>query len=684
MILVSTMFLVLVLALLVRIAVRQVPLSNSASNLTESRERARRAARSGLEFAAAQLRENPDWKADTAQRTVVQQEGVVITQHRGNVLGQISEADGTVSEFRIRFNYYDGTDGGDMMDDPSGDFWFEIPGVSVNNLRSDEDFIVPVGDGPRGRVLDETVGLTIPAHSACLMVEGSSTRPGGHAVTTQVAQSVYNVVPDRAVEDAVIMAGGPIQMNLGNKGKVYLKASHRKHATGARLRFRSKKTIRLKRSAIRQPAPIVPQTDSMRIEFARDSTYPNSFEADTGGLKPAQYKLVNEDVTDSKDFYRLRWDEIEKASTDLDSDKTVFLPGGTYVYGESADPDKLELRYYDMAYPDYLQALNDGTLSGEPVQFISSNDFREIRTAENLTNNPNGIKLFQWRPSYYEPETDTVTLAEPGFRMVVQDSDLRIIPSPNSVSSFSLCPTKPALFSPADPLYNTYPAVGSITDPTTPDQMKFVLRNAVFSTDAWMRLQGGIVGEGGCITSTDTVKILSGRSMSFSSDPTDLNKIKRRFKRLARAGDEMGFVDVDPSTDETTTAEGKNASIHLNIYAKGDLMVSSFASQFGPDGKYRNLLFNGLLYSWGNIELYSAESERRAKGGWTKVRGAIVAYGDNPNSGKPGLGSGGTVKILASSAVFHWDPSYMPNLLALQPEGSALYTLERSSLHFRP
>ena len=62
----------------------------------------------------------------------------------------------------------------------------------------------------------------------------------------------------------------------------------------------------------------------------------------------------------------------------------------------------------------------------------------------------------------------------------------------------------------------------------------------------------------------------------------------------------------------------------------------------------------------------------------------MVAYGADPESGDPGANTGaqkeGAVTVRGSDIILDWDPSFLPDLLSLQPEGSALYTIERSAL----
>lgn len=678
-VLIATMMVVLFLSLLVRVALLRLPVANTASNLSSDKERARRAVLSGLDYAACQLREDPHWKGN-GNRVVVDQPELVIEEQQGQVLGRLTDPDGSVSEFRIRFNYYDGAPGATVTDglpDPLADWRFATRRVSVNNMSGQEESVVPEGLGGSYEVLDPTVGQqTIPAHSACIVVEGSVA--GRTHTAPQVATSVFRAVPDRSVDDAVIMAGGDLDIRVADGGKVWIKSAHRRFAQGKSIRLRSKGTMRLRRPSGNAPLKI--DRDNLSVELASNGA---------PEYAPGNATVItsHEEPGDSKDFYRLRWAQVRQARTATDDPRTVCIYGGTYVYGLSdpTDPDSLTLAWLDMSYDDYLtQVTTDPTFN--PFATPLGHDFHQVRPSENLAACPNGILWHKVTMRFLDPLTDEVYTAQ-GLSFENNETEIRVLPSPGGHSSFALVPTLPPRFIKTAPVL-TY-ALPS--DGVTPDRMKIQLERCLFSVEGDLHLQGSFIGEGTCLTSTGEVRILSGRTLSLASNGVSTARL---LTAAATAINESLDVSDDgseePEPDEAITippGEGRSASVRLTIYAREDLKVSSFASYLGTDGRYRNLTFRGLLYGWGDVYVYAADGAAELVGGQTSIQGAVVAYGQDPAAASgPGTSAGlrGDVRVFGRNVCFHWDPRYLPNLVEMQPEGTAIYTIERSALHFYP
>jgi hypothetical protein len=124
-----------------------------------------------------------------------------------------------------------------------------------------------------------------------------------------------------------------------------------------------------------------------------------------------------------------------------------------------------------------------------------------------------------------------------------------------------------------------------------------------------------------------------------------------------------------------------NASLHLNLYARGNLNVSTYSEALAS---YRNLAFKGLLYSWGDILVLAGQDDSNSKRGVFTMRGAMVAYGADPAQGTPGAGTehgtNGHVKLTAKSANLFWDPRFL-ELPDLQGSASK-FLLERSLVSY--
>ncbi|MGE0494310.1 MAG: hypothetical protein AB7S38_34175 [Vulcanimicrobiota bacterium] len=678
-VLIATMMVVLVLSLLVRVALLRLPVANTASNLSSDKERARRAVLSGLDYAACQLREDPHWRGN-GNTVVVDQPDLHIEEQQGNVLGRITDPDGSVSEFRIRFNFYDGSPGAiptDGLPDPIAGWRFETRRVSINNMSGQEEAVVPEGLGGSYEVLDPTVGpQAIPAHSACIFVEG---RVAGKSHTApQVASSIFRAVPDRSVDDAVIMAGGNLDIRVAESGKVWIKSAHRRFAQGKAIRLRSKGTMKLRRPS--GSAPLKIDRNNLTVELGSNGT--PEFLAGN-----ATVTTSHEEPGDSKDFYRLRWSQVRQARTVTDDPRTVCLYGGTYVYGLSdpADPASLSLAWLDMSYDDYRARITtDPTF--DPFATPLGHDFHQVRPSENLAACPDGILWHKVAMKFLDPLTNEEYTTQ-GLSFENNQTEIRVLPSPGGHSSFALVPTLPPRFIKTAPL----PTYALASDGVTPDRMKIQLERCLFSVEGDLHLQGSFIGEGTCLTSTGEVRILSGRTLSLASNGVSTARLMTAAATAINESLDVsddGFEEAEP--DETIPippGEGRSASVRLTIYARGDLKVSSFASYLGPDGRYRNLTFRGLLYSWGDVYVYAADGAAELVGGQASLQGAVVAYGQDPSAASgPGTSAslGGDVRVFGRNVCVHWDPRYLPNLVEMQPEGTAIYTIERSALHFHP
>src|SRR5437660_152237 len=73
----------------------------------EERNAALNAADSGVHYARCRLRENPSWRGD-GDGTVVSTPDLTVVEDQGNVIGLVHSPHGQVSQFRLRFNFYDG------------------------------------------------------------------------------------------------------------------------------------------------------------------------------------------------------------------------------------------------------------------------------------------------------------------------------------------------------------------------------------------------------------------------------------------------------------------------------------------------------------------------------------------------------------------------------------------------
>lgn len=643
-VLLTTMFFALVLGMILYAAMTRLPAVSQSRSHGVSAQRARLAAQSGMEYAACQLRANPLWSGGEARQVIVDSGGLKVTQEQGNVLGEITEIDGTKSSFRIRFNYQDGDGGDDEKPDPSGDFLFELPYVSLNNLASEDSARLP------------HTAVQVPGRSVCLYVEGESQRSGGRPVK-RTMQSIYQISTDGRVKDAVIMAGGDLYFDLGHVGNVNLGGSLVKHASDDLLRLRTKGGLEVRRNRGGGTVGNIALGTNTRAELGRDEN--------RGGVQanyPAdQVTEVQEQVNDERDFYNLPWENVPKAADAPDATTAAQIPGGVYVYGESPDnPGTREIRYFDMTYQQYLNRAE--TLAGDPSQgVVLSPDLREVRTDENLSLNPSGFAVQPAPVPYYNTRLEERVSGD-GFQWRLKDIDLRVLPSARGHDGIAIVPRKPAKLDFDDP--RVFP---EIDDRWTPDNMRMLLLNTSFTADGDIHIQGGIAGVGGVIVGGGTVEVIGGRAITVRNEAVDSDEVAKEIDELT-----LGGISDDATGDPD--GDGFTSTLQLNIYSKKDMTLSTYVERLDS---YRNMAFQGLLYSWGDINLKAARPDSGRRG-TVKLRGALVAYGASPISEAPGSEGRGNVRIQAADTTLTWDPRFLPSLGSLQAEGSTSpFTLEQ-------
>ena len=638
------MFFALVLGMVLYAAMLRLPVVNQSRSHGLSAQRARLAAKSGMEYAACQLRANPLWNGGEARQVIVDSGGLKVTQEQGNVLGEITEIDGTKSTFRIRFNYQDGDGGEDEKPDPSGEFKFDLPYVSLNNLASEDSARLP------------HTAVRVPGRSVCLYVEGESRGGGGRSVKRGM-QSIYQVSTDGRVKDAVIMAGGDLYFDLRQDGNLTLGGALVKHASDDLLRLRTKGGLEVRRNRGGGAVGNIELGPNTRAELGRDEN--------RGGVQ-ANYPAdrvteVQEQVNDERDFYNLPWENVPKAADTPDATTAAQIPGGVYVYGEDPDnPGSREFRYFDMTYQQYLN--NAEALAEDPSRgTVLSPDLREVRTDENISLNPEGFTVQPGPVAYYNTRLEERVVSD-GFQWRLKDIDLRVIPSTRGIDGIAIVPRKPAKIDFDDP--RVFP---DIEDRWTPDDMKMLLLNTSFTAEGDIHIQGGIAGVGGVIVGGGKVEVIGGRAITVRNEAVDREEIAKEIDELTLGG------IVDDTTGDPD-GDGFTSTLQLNIYSKKDMTLSTYVERRDA---YRNMAFQGLLYSWGDVNLTAARPDSTRRG-TIKLRGALVGYGASPVSEAPGSEGKGNVRIQAADTTLTWDPRFLPSLSSLQAEGSTSpFTLEQ-------
>lgn len=541
-VLVTVMVLVVLLAMLTRASIVLGPASLALSESSSEEEAARYAAEAGLSYARSRLLERPTWRGDDNQVTVSQPDFTVVEDH-GNVIGLLTTPGGSVSQFRLRFNYQDGAAGADSLDDPASINRIDHGFISLNNLQGSSEIVLPRAQAGSWRVLDPTVGpCKVPGRSVCIVVEGraghalrnhtaaSPNAPiGGGRLATRVIEAGFQTVASQPVSDSPIMGGGDVNFNLAATGLAYLEVD----SENSTPRLRSKKGVNVLSGTN-------PGLLRMRKgEVGRDPSA--GFQA---LAPPGQITLVDETVGDGKDFYNLKWGDIETADDDPNTNRAVQIPGGTYVYW----PDG-SLHYYDKSLSDYETYMNDPANAADPGVSLSSN-LREVRTGINLSQNSTGLSVgpYGWNIS----------------------RDLRVLPSAGGVGQLNIIPRAGFQLSQAD----TSHVIAGSAPQTNQSSYQISLSDNLTSPDDIV-LAGQLNTKGGTLVSEGNLTV----NTSVMEETYQTRKGGWATRRVSQ---------------------------QVSMYAKKNVTVSSYQAAKG--GIFDDVLLQGVVYSWGDFLVQAGDS----------------------------------------------------------------------------
>ncbi|MBT9584436.1 hypothetical protein IV102_13925, partial [bacterium] len=299
---------------------------------------AHRAARSGVEYALARLRADPTWKAAGARQTVVNEPYLTVVEEEGHVVGLLRSGAQT-AQFRIRFNWSDGTGGGDGLNDLSNDMNLSTFGyLSLNNLSQVSDFSVP--SATTGVADPSSPHTTIPGYAVQLVVQGrcgdalngasaSSPNPtvSGLAVASTQIETCYKVMnPVSGGPPSAAASAGPFTATVGNKSsKDTMELDSADNTVTGRLRSRSTMAI----SGGHSSSPNL--TAKKAGEYRALSGFT--------GSPSAKVTAATEAASDGLPV--MTWAQVRKATTNN-------LAAGTYVFFDDGS-----LHYYDLTSAEY-------------------------------------------------------------------------------------------------------------------------------------------------------------------------------------------------------------------------------------------------------------------------------------------------------------------------------------------
>lgn len=605
-VLISTLFFVLLVGVIARAIIITGPGKLRMSNQAFSEPASRRAAEAGLAYCQARLRGDPAWKGD-ADKMVVNTPNLQVLEDRGNVFGLVRDLEGRVSQFRVRFNYQDGTGGGDDMDDPPAGHKIDNPYVSLNNLQGLAEAAAPqadagsfavTGDGPDkvqgGCALILVEGRTGAALQSLTAPDGT---PGVGEVTTRVYQFMLTGSSKGPIPDSPLSAAGAITTHTV-KG---MTASAVNTTDAPRVRSKSEMHVLTASGA--------KNTLTMNGEV---STSTGAVDANVSGSV-----TVNTEKS-GDDFHNVKWEDVPKA--DPSSAGTAVIPGGTYVFWYDGS-----VHYYDMSFKDYqsssiIKTLDPKTYLPTNPGVVLSNNLQEVRSSANVASAPTNITL----------NTDSKNWI---FEMNVT-GDVAVQASTKGVNSIAVVNYEGRQLYKGD---KTYAVSEYIESSNTWCNPAVNITGATFSCEDETLMLCNVNGNNATLT--------SGGNATVASTSVKLEK------------------KLDPDNLKTATQK-------FSLYTKGDLTLSTYQYIPGFDiwelgisipemDFYGPLKLEGLIYTWGDVKCYGANPTGASLASMLAditLQGALVAYGGDPASGTPGSNMKGKVDIFANDFQLIYDP----------------------------
>lgn len=694
----------------------------SSQALSYDNQQAELAAFSGIQYCTARLVDNPGWRGD-GDGLIVDETDLKVYEHRGNVVGVISE-NGTTTQFRVRFNFQDDSeDDIDGLPDPENEsFFFDHPYVSFNNLSGGASVPLPRADGANFAVTSSSPRPSeVPAGSVSLLVEGRA-GPGLSSVGGSTAETLNGPVSGRVqirvIEvtyalsappgfDAAAQAAGNIRGRLESSSSGEIQVTS---ADSSPPRIRSKTHIEVTKhddpgEAARYLSP-----------------------ADGEVLTPTVSDFFGDNVnsvpinTESGEFYRLAWDKVKKAEA---GDPT--LAAGTYVVWDDGS-----LHYYDMSYSDYVSFIEtDPTNSGTTVTLpdgLSFDGSGKFSLQGNLlvegTGTTDELAIIPRKGAQEEPGTEGsgsnyTTDVPSGVPQDFGDAHNYLAGLTTSQASqqggdlhqFLLCLAPKAQFSMngGDAMLDWGPSssvnIGQVNPsvnllmhggaefevdlgegPPNPELTTHVNGNIYkVNTNAlseWLGGGGGLPAgliDFSADPSVDPVKTVSDLEFHFAPPEgetatlSSTGNVRLGLGVFGRGGSittEGDIRIIGARTDLSANPDGEEG---VNLYAKGNIdlfaIVPDDATLADDDFVYADFKLKGIVYTQQDFRAHLGYDHPSVnQWGRLSLSGALIAYGGDPDPDlvppqDPGANGLGNIDITANSAELVFDPSYLGSLL---------------------
>lgn len=694
-ILVTVLFLTILISMFIGAAILVGPRTLGLAGSQDGELTATAAAESGMQYALMRIRQDPEWRGN-GSGVVLSTSDFTVVEDSGYVWGHMKTANGGGSMFRIRFNFENGPDNGDGLNDSAG-LRFLSPYVSLNNLGNSNPGVVPrASDDTQSAVDDPEEGdYVVPAHGICLLVEGiagpgvrefdsSQPNPKG-LVHSKILESTFVVsnLDDLAI-DAVAMSNSDLSAKL-QPGKKFSVESK-----GGTPRIRSRGNV-----SVQQQNGTSGTYDSKGTVYTKDGNLNADYDSK---------KVTVETEDNSNPFYELTWDELKTADP-----AGPKLAAGTYVWWDDGS-----LHYYDMNYDDYATWVKNplNTTNAGQVVFSGGTYATGFTPPANLTISDG--KMTITGDLYIEPVSDSLG--------GVKASDLAIIPregapeepapaggggasaagpalaeylagNPAALKAFFANRTGDGSATGGQQGWNTSSATGPYADitwdangsnatydPLDYSSMENALKDAFsdgFVTQAELVQQANnynlIGAEGdlklntGDTTTTEDLDVefkpASGESATLSAEGNIRigAKLKGEGASITSGGT---LTVVGAGADLAATP---NAQEGVNMYAKGDITLSTLKKKKNNTYEFKDIKLKGLVYTWGDFEAKLGSDDQATSWGKLEIEGTLVAYGGDPANGKPTTTAKGSVSVTAEDVTLKFDPAYLLGVMKTLP-----------------
>lgn len=592
------------------------------------------AAQSGVEYAWCRLQERPTWKGDgngNSSVITINTPKLVITEDHGNVWGFISDAQGR-SQFRIRFNWHDGSAGGDGLSDPIASLKIPSQYISFNNLEQSRPAPVLRGTPDSTAPLSSTSphSYQVAQYSCCLLVEGLAgtglrdTSPSSPLPSARAGRVVKQILEvdlgrptlaslDSAIYGSSIKADTPGQvLDVQSQG-----------AAAARLRTLS--TVKPTQYKTGPGGSVVASTNP-------HPTIPS--------VGPAPLILYESKQSQQKKWLAVKKSDIPQASSTVDPQ----LPAGTYVWRRGGNLD-----YYAQNYSGVLP-------SGPPNRTIHGDAEMSalMGTSETPINVDPTTYTLQYNKNVYVrpqgPVSSLTILPEPDIATLEQNRPKNVFQGARGSS--------PVLTGTSDiTLQGSLLGKGSVT---SGGNIKFQ-GTSVFESDQGKNVAvyaaQNVTLEAIPAAVASNLEPSNAASQGSHSSLYYYGHSSYNYYSNWRGGGHSYWWDYGGghSTGHDTTSEVNGSS-------------SSFPNRLG-NLSGNDVSVTGLIYAGGNFTT-------NLNAGTIYLRGALVAFGGDADAGELAGTRGGDITLNSKGAQFVFDPTYVVSSMSLSQPTRLVLSLQ--------